>query len=238
MTDAELIVELKAKGIGAGLTDAQWAQVATDALRMYSRQRPREVLGTITTAVDVEEYALPAGGHVCLEVAPYEVLGDLDETLGAVTNLVVSASPTGDVKPDFHQPSQMEIYRGKLEHWSRQFGTIWEQSVPGGTVRITPRPTEIKTLAILYSAPHTVMTTVPAGDVDLLVMAGQAVALMSLALGTSVTVISSGGSLALGPYLKDTGGLGTIAVALLKQAETAEGRFLSAAQRPLMTEKG
>lgn len=236
LSNAALIDELKLKGIGAGLTDAQWSQAAKDAVRMYSRQRPRYVLGTITTQVDIEEYDLPAGGHLLLEIAPMEALTDLEELSGQAVSLS-QAMASGDVIVDFHQPSQVDTYRQKLEHWSRQFGMRAEQEESGGTIRIMPRPSSVQTLAVLYTSPHDDASTVPAGDLDLLVMAGQAAAVAVLALGGAATVVSSAGRLTIGPYTRDLGGTGTMAAKLFERATELEKRFIEAASRAAAAHK-
>lgn len=227
MTSAELIAALQAQGYGTSLTAGQWTQAAEDAVRMYSRQRPRYVLGTLTVAAGVEEYDLPAGGYLCLEVAPYDALSDIDET-----STLSQAMAQGDVIIDFHQPSQVDMYRQKLEHWSRQFGPRWEQDAPGAKVRLMPPPETAGTLAIFYSVPHATAETVPTGDVDLLLLAGQAVATRVMAVGAAVSVVSSGGRLTLGPYTRDTGGIGTAAKVLMDESERLEQRFLDAAGLP------
>lgn len=224
MTNAELITALQAQGYGTGLTAGQWTQAAEDAVRMYSRQRPRYVLGTLSVTAGVEEYDLPAGGYLCLEVAPYDALADLDEN-----STLVQAMAQGDVIIDFHQPSQVDMYRQKLEHWSRQFGPRWEQDAPGAKVRLMPPPETAETLAVFYSASHATAETVPDGDIDLLLMAGQAVATRTLAVGSAVSVISSGGRLTLGPYTRDMGGIGAAAKVLMDESERLEKRFLDAA---------
>lgn len=229
MTNAELIIELQNQGYGSGLTAAQWTQAAVDAVRMYSRQRPRYVLGTFDTAANVEEYSLPAGGHICLEVAPYDALDDLEDTFGA-TAALSEALAGGDVIVDFHQPSQVDIYRQKLEAWNRQWGSRWDQEAPGAAIRLMPRPDSIVTLAVLYTRPHDDASTVPDADDDLLGMAGRAVATQTLAIGAAVTVVGSGGRLTLGPYTRDLRGMGEAAKVLLAEAARLEDDFLDAAR--------
>lgn len=229
MTNAELIVELQNQGFGAGLTAGQWTQVVTDAVRLYGYHRPRTVLGTITTAVDVEEYDLPTGGRVCLDVQSFSAIEDLwAEITGTAMGLI--GVPTGDVIFDFDQPSQVDIYRQKISHYERQFGSRWEQEYPGGKVRLLPRPTEAQTLAVLYTRSHDDASTVPAGDVHLLLKAGRAVAFGVLATAGAVTVVTSGGRLTLGPYTRDLGGIGAITAHMFKQAQDAEKDFLDSAQ--------
>lgn len=237
MTNAELIAELQNQGYGTGLTGLQWIQAAVDAVRMYSRQRPLYVLGTITTAVDVEEYPLPAGGHVCIEVAPYDVLDDLQEELGATASLAEELA-SGDVIVDFHQPSQVDIYRQKLEAWRRQWGSGWEQEAPGASIRLIPRPDSIRTLAVLYTTPHTNAESVPDGDLDLLGMAGRAVATRTLAIGAAASVVSAGGRLTLGPYTRDLRGMGEAAKVLLKESARLEDDFFDSARLTPAAEKG
>ena len=231
MTNVELIAELKLLGFGAGLTDPQWTQAAKDAVRMYSRQRPRHILGTIATEADVEEYSLPAGGYLCIELAPIDVLEDLSELISDASTLA-GALAGGDVIIDLNQPSQVDIYRQKLEHWARQFGTKWDQDMPGGKVRVMPRPESVTTLAVLYTAWHATADTVPTEDADLLILAGKAVATAVMATGGAASVVASGGRLTLGPYTKDMGGIGAITIALFKQAEAQERAFLDAARLP------
>jgi len=231
MTSAELIVELKAQGFGTSLTETQWGQVVTDALAMFSRQRPQYVLDTFTTTADLATYDLPAGGYLCLAVSPQQTIDDLwAELTGTSTDSPLIGD--GDAIVDFHRPSLTDAFRQKLEAWARQFGSDFEQPEPGGPVRLIPAPSEAQEMAWYYTALHTTVDTVPDGALDLLKMAGRACAMGALALGKTISVLDSGGRLTLGPYTKDTGSSASLVAKLFGEAQKLEEAFYRAAYLP------
>jgi hypothetical protein len=221
------IAQMQARGIGAGLSATQWSQVASDALAMYSRYRPRILIGAITTVADQEQYDLPAGGHICLAVAPWNAWADFGD---AGLDAAVIEAEGEPYLFAFDLPSLTDLYHMKYEAITRQWGSSFDQMTFGGKVRLIPPPDTVKSLAVLYTALHTTVSTVPDGDWDLLLAAGDACALAALALGTAVTVIGSGGRLTLGPYTQDMGGVASLTAKLFDQAKAAEQRFMDRAQ--------
>ena len=205
---------------------------------LYNTQRPCYAVGTITTVADQEAYDLPAGGHLVVGVAP---VSQVDDVWSAITGTTTDTPITqlGDSLIYFHQPSQADILRQKMEQWSRQFGSGWEQYEPGGKVYLRPTPDGVNTLAILYTSDHAANgSTIAAAEERLLIMAGKAVALEALATVSAGNVATSGGRLTLGPYTRDMGGVGTVGTALFGQAEKAKQAFLRAAFRAPAAQKG
>lgn len=230
MTDAEVIAELKESFGADALTAAQWTTVLARAVRAYSRHRPRYVLSTMATVADQEEYDAPAGARLVIDVEDYDALSDLDLSELGITQIDLSEAH-GDVIVSFHEPSQVDIYRAKLDAWRRQFGAIAWQDAPGGKIHIAPRPTSAQTLAILYSADHADTTTVPDGDRDLLtwrceIEAQQIMANLGLVAAASPT---KGVALQLGPYRRDTRGLGSTVGELRKSLRQAKRDWDAAA---------
>jgi hypothetical protein len=223
------ITQMQNRGFGSGLTAAQWSQVYTDALALYSRHRPRTILGTITSVAGQESYALPTSGYMCLAVAPWDGSDLTGDATQSVEDIIQEQIGDAFIY-SFHQPSLADIYHGNLEAVSRQWGASWVQDDFGGAIRLIPVPQTADTLAVLYTAPHASATTVPAAENDLLLKAGMACAYGALAVSGAVSVISSGGRLTLGPYTRDMGGVGSIVGVLAKQATEAEKAFLDAAR--------
>jgi len=225
MTSADIIAELKTEYGADALTAEQWTQAFANGLRLYSKHRPRYVLGSFTTTADVEQYDMPAGGYLCLGVQDIDELSDLDLTDLGITQMDL-AEAQGDVIISFHEPSQVNIYRAKLDQWRRQFGSQVEQHVPGGAFRIMPRPTTAKTLAIFYTALHADASTVPDGDHDLLLEACRISVLLIAANIASIAAVGAGGvELQLGPYRRNPKGKAVAAIELRKQAREMETEF-------------
>ena len=222
------ITQMQNRGFGAGLSTAQWNQVYTDALALYSRHRPRTILGTIDTTAGVESYALPTNGYMCLGVAPWDS-ADLADDDYPVEQIIQEQIGEAFVY-SFSQPSLADIYHGNLEASSRQWGCSWVQDDYGGAIRLIPVPQTADTLAVLYTAPHASATTVSAAENDLLLKAGNACALGALVVTGAVSVIGAGGSLTLGPYKRDVGGMVSVVSTLATQAEKAEQAFLDSAR--------
>jgi hypothetical protein len=225
VTNAELETAIQNEGFDiASLTAAQWNSVAANAVRKYTRHRPRFRIGTITTVADVQDYDLPAGGHLCVDLAEFGVVDDLTE-LGF--SLLDIHRMTGDVILDFHHPTLFDIYRNKLASFRRQTGIQWEQHEPGGQIHIMPRPSSVHVLAVLYTLNHATADTVPDGDTDLLIKAGRVAVMRALAnVGhTSAAGVASGGRMRLGPFQHDAGGIAVAAKDLRKAADDEEDEF-------------
>jgi len=224
MTNAVLRARMEREFSGTSLTAAQWNDICDDAVGMYARHRPEIVLGAIATIADTEEYALPAGGKTCLDLADYDDWADLT-TLGF--SLLDISEVQGDVIVDFHQPQQLDIYHSKIAARRRQTGTRWDQPAVGGTVHIYPRPTSAVALAVLYTRPHTAADTIPDGEEDLLLAAARIATQRMLAHSALVTgaSVTGGAEMRLGPYTYRPGGLVAAAKLMLDEATRAEEAF-------------
>ncbi len=232
MTQAQLEAQAALLGI-TGLSAAQLTAAAAGAVQAYSRQRPRILLLTFSAIAGQEEYPPPTSGavsgHICLDVQPYsdDVLDLWASVLGFVPAYPIQQ--LGDVIIEFHQPSQVDIYRGQLDAWGRQFGASFVQDSPGQNVRLTPPPAANDTLAWLWTFPYPDASTVPAGDEDLLVEALEFCALGVVATASGLTILASGGRLTLGPYTKDSASLAGIVTAMLNRADAMEKAWVSKA---------
>jgi hypothetical protein len=146
------IAQMQARGIGTGLTTTQWNQVYADALAMYSRYRPRTLLSTLTTVAGQEFYDLPTGGNLVKAVAPWGVYSEFQDIGLSVDEAMLQAAIGGGYTFAFDLPSLTDLYHQKLEAIIRQWGGSFDQDPSGGKVRLLPRPTDVETLAVLYTA--------------------------------------------------------------------------------------
>ncbi len=239
--DADFVAQAKLQGIGTSLSDAQWSQAYTDALREYSVQRPRVALGTLEVTAGTESYSLPTvgvlAGHICLDVEPADWLVENWEPFSRLLPEYALWQP-GEALIDFHQPSQLDLFRQQLDAYGRQFGGGFVQDREGGPVRIVPPPAADQTLAVLFTVPHGSCATVPDGDAHLLLKALKWKALDVLLEIHSTAALAGGGRVTVGPYTKDTGTMASVLTTVQKRRDSARSEFLAAAFTGVGARKG
>lgn len=174
MTDQQIINRLRAKGFPDDLTDAAIVDAIDTVLSDLSLGYSLQTYGTFSTNPDQQIYDLfsativPAtrqgaltGGLRVLEIIGGPISGESDaDVFGIAPWLQNSAFPNAlENAWSMNWPGDFTLWEENWQSWSRRFGTFSFEHIEsraGSPIRITPKPTETRTVLVKYTTPRNV----------------------------------------------------------------------------------